>query len=213
MEVHEVVELARQMLDALSLVHSLGEYHGSLTSRSILMTPRARGGYRYVILDMGLAKLASFMEGEDARLKLLADFALLAPELFDGAESNAQADIYMLGQVVYLCLAGGHPYGGLAAEEAKERHLQGLPSIQNYNVNVPKELEDWIMKVAAVRPEDRFGSAVEALEALPDIPHRPVIMPAPIKKSEVVPTKLKVNSVKSKSIKRLHLYLSQPLMG
>lgn len=186
-EVHEVVELARQILDAFSMAHTQGFYHGALSPRSILMAPRARGGYRYVILDMGLERLAPFIKGDDVRLTMMCDQAILAPELFDGSEPTAQADLYMLGQIVYLCLIAGHPYGGLSIEEAREKHSQGLPPITEYTPDVPQELQDWLSKVTAVNPEDRPASAVEALNLLPQIQHRPAIAtPAPMQKSDVV---------------------------
>ena len=50
MKLSEVIELAKQMLDAFSMAHDIGYFHGALTPDSILMVPRARGGYRYVIL-------------------------------------------------------------------------------------------------------------------------------------------------------------------
>ena len=204
MEVHEVVELARQMLDALSLLHSQEVYHGALTPRSIFMSPRARGGYRYIILDMGLTKLAPYIKGEDAHLSLMSDHAISAPELFDGSDLNDRVDMYMLGQIIYLCLAGGHPYGGLTATEAKDMHLQGLPPIEEYNSEVPAELEDWLMKVTAPKPEDRFGNAVEALNALPNIPHQPKLAPAPIKKiSEANLVKKNTKPVKKVSISKV----------
>jgi len=187
MEVHEVVELARQMLDALSVIHDQGLYHEALTPRSILMTPQARGGYRYMILDTGLTKLAPLIEGENVRLEMMADHAILAPELFDGSESNAQADLYMLGQIMYFCLAGGHPYEGLSAEGAKEKHLQGLPPIKEFNKDVPQELQEWLSVLTDINPAGRPDSAVEALQKLPQIKHKPVIpAPAPMTESEVV---------------------------
>ena len=76
-EVHEVVELARQILDAFSMAHTQGFYHGALSPRSILMAPRARGGYRYVILDMGLERLAPFIKGDDVRLTMMCDLSLI----------------------------------------------------------------------------------------------------------------------------------------
>ena len=169
MDLDEVIEMAKQLLDAFSMTHDIDYFHGALTPDSILMVPRARGGYRYVILDMGLSRLAPLIQGRDSFLAVMADRAILSPELFDGGIADARADLYMLGQILFMCIAGGHPFGGLSVEEAKKRHLKGLPSIKKYNSDVSKKMVDWLSWLTAVIPEDRPASAVEALCSLQQI--------------------------------------------
>lgn len=165
----EVVELAKQMLDAFSMAHEVGYFHGALTPDSILMVPQARGGYRYVILDMGLSRLAPLIQGHDSVLAVMADRAILSPELFDGGIADARADLYMLGQILFMCIAGGHPFGGLSVEEARKKHLKGLPSIKKYNSDLSKGMIEWLSSLTAVDPEKRPSSAVEALRNLQQI--------------------------------------------
>lgn len=167
LEIDDVVTLAREMLDAFSMAHDRGYYHGALTPGSILLTPSARGGYRAIILDMGLSRISPLIQGPDSMAAIMADPAILAPELFDGSEVDARADLYMLGQILYMSLAGGHPFGGLSFAEAKQKHLKGLPSISKKNKSVPKDLATWLSSLIAVDPSDRPLSAVEALNSLP----------------------------------------------
>ena len=169
MPLDTVLELAKQMLDAFSMAHDIGYFHGALTPDSILMVPRARGGYRYVILDMGLSRLAPLIQGKDSFLAVMADRAILSPELFDGGTADARADLYMLGQILYMCIAGGHPIGGLSVEEARKKHLKGLPSIKKYNNDVSRGMAEWLSILIAVDPADRPTSAVEALRTLQQI--------------------------------------------
>ena len=187
MNVEELVELAKQMLDAFSVAHDIGYYHGALTADSILMTPRARGGYRYVILDMGLSQLARLTHGDKSALLAVADPAILAPELFDGAKADERADLYMLGQILFLCLAGTHPYKGLTFEESKSKHLEGLPSVKEYNKLLHKSIVVWLSKLTAVKPSDRPASAVEALNTLSDIPTSAFKTPAKLTETGLRP--------------------------
>lgn len=165
----EVNDLAQQMLDALSTAHKEGFVHGAITPGSILMSPRARGGYLYVILDMGLSRLAPLIQGKDSVLSIMADPAILAPELFDGGDATEKADLYMLGHILYMCIAGGHPFGGVPTLEAKQMHQDGLPPIQDYNQDVPDDFRLWIEKLVELNPDDRPASAVEALNLLPTV--------------------------------------------
>jgi len=174
-----VGELARQMLDAYSLVHDQDCYHGVLTPDSVLMTPQARGGYRYIILDMGLSKLISLIGDKDLVHTMLADSAILAPELFDGGKPDERSDLYMLGQLCYLCIAGQHPFNDLSSEEAKELHFKGVPPVTDYIEDVPEDLVEWLNKLTAVNPKDRFESAVDALKAVPQLTPPPIVQQEP----------------------------------
>ncbi len=166
----EVYDMAQQMLDALSTAHKEGFVHGAITPGSILMSPRGRGGYLYVILDMGLSRLAPLIQGKDSILSIMADPAILAPELFDGGIATERADLYMLGQILYMYLAGGHPFGGVSAAESEVLHQKGLPPITEFNKDVPDDFRLWIERLTKFNPSDRPRSAVDALNCLPKVP-------------------------------------------
>ncbi len=166
---YDVSEFAKQMLDVFSFLHDKGYCHGALNAGSIMMTPRARGGHRAILIDMGLARIAKLIKGGDGPLSVMADHVILAPELFDGAVPDERSDLYMLGQLFYMCLAGGHPYGGLEVDEVKKLQKEGLLSIRQYNSAVSEEFDDWLTTLTQADPAERPESAVDALNALPDI--------------------------------------------
>ena len=173
----EVCDMAQQMLDALSTAHQEGYVHGAITPGSILLSPRARGGFLYVILDMGLSRLAPLIQGKDSILAIMADPAILAPELFDGGLASERGDLYMLGQILYMSLAGGHPFGGVSAKVAQGMHQVGLPPLQQFAEDVPEDFQIWIEKLVQFNPDNRPESAVEALNSIPKVP-RPARNPA-----------------------------------
>jgi serine/threonine protein kinase len=164
-----VYDLAQQILDALCTAHSAGFVHGAITPGSFLMTPRARGGYLYVILDMGLSRLAPMIQGRESILSIMADPALVAPELFNGGIATERSDLYMLGHILYMSLAGGHPFGGVPITEAEKMHQAGLPPLQRYNEDVPADFRLWIEKLVQLNPDNRPATAVEALSSLPKL--------------------------------------------
>ena len=170
----EVNDMAQQMLDALSTAHVEGFVHGAITPGSILLTPRARGGFLYVILDMGLSRLAPLIQGKDSILATMADPAILAPELFDGSKATERGDLYMIGQIIYMSLAGGHPFGGVSAKEAQRMHQEGLPPIQEFVHDLPEGFCLWLEKLVQISPDQRPVSALEALNTLPRV-MRPAI--------------------------------------
>ncbi len=169
LEISMVVDIAKQLLDGFIAAHDQNYFHGALTPGSIFMTVSTRGGFSYIITDMGLARLAPLIQGEGTLLAFMADQAILAPELFEGGESSAQADLYMLGHILYMCLAGGHPFGGLNIEEAKAKHQEGLPDIKKYCGDLSQSLKAWLSKMTAPNLADRPASAIEALNELNSI--------------------------------------------
>ena len=165
----EAHDLAQQLMEAMVTAHDAGFIHGAITPGSLLMTPRSRGGYLYVILDLGLSRLAPLIQGADSILAMMADPAIMAPELFDGTAADERADLYMCGQIIYMALAGGHPFGGVSMEEAEKMHLEGLPELLEFSPDMPEDFLEWLKNITQVKASDRTSSALEALKSLPKV--------------------------------------------
>ncbi|MDG1357413.1 MAG: hypothetical protein P8P36_04390 [Akkermansiaceae bacterium] len=160
-----VYRMATDLLEALHAAHDAGIYHGALHTGSVIRLARATSGYRCLILDLGLNTLATMVKGEDIHI---ADAVLLAPELHDdGGEADASADLFMLGQLCYTALAGGHPFSGRSDEDCASAHLAGeLPPITNYVPDLNLDFAAWVMSMCAGVRDDRPATIDEATEAL-----------------------------------------------
>ena len=160
--------LASDLLDVLHAAHEIEVYHGGLHMASILRINRVSGGFRNVITDLGLNKLVSMVRGEKVKT---IDPVLMAPELFEkGSEADAKADLYMLGQICYTSLIGGHPYSAKSEEECIAAYQnEQLPPLENYVVDMDPTFSQWVMKMVEVDPANRFEDAAEAMMALNSI--------------------------------------------
>ncbi len=172
LEPYEAYDLSYQMLDALSAAHDAGFYHGALLPNSIILTPRGRGGYRFIMLDLGLSGLAGLLQENGAPFSM-ADPATMPPELFIGEPVSAQTDLYMLGHLIYMSLLGGHPFAGRSSQEAKELHKAGISHVSSINPELQGPFYDWIATLTHPDPTQRPASAVEAMQSLPASPQRP----------------------------------------
>ncbi|MGB2402228.1 MAG: serine/threonine protein kinase [Akkermansiaceae bacterium] len=157
--------MAADLLEALHAAHDAGVYHGALHTGSIKRLARATGGFRYLILDLGLNTLATMVKGQDIHI---ADPVLLAPELqADDIEPDESADLFMLGQLCYTAIAGGHPFSGRSDEDCAAAHLAGqLPPVTDYVPDMNPDFAAWVMKMCAGNREDRPLSIDEATQAL-----------------------------------------------
>jgi len=159
--------MAADLLDCFTMLHMQGFCHGALSGRSLMEVPRAGGRFRYKIVDLGMSALIPLINPGMPQLAW-GDPALMAPELFDGHIPDARADVYMLGHLFYLSLAGGHPLAGIPADEAKEKHLaHRFAPLSGYRTSVPKEIVDWIETLTQADPNARPANAAAALSIMP----------------------------------------------
>ena len=158
--------MAHDLLEALHAAHDAGVYHGALHTGSIKRLPRATSGFRYLILDLGLNTLATMVKGEDIHI---ADPVLLAPELHsDNPEPDESSDLFMVGQLCYTALAGGHPFSGRPAEECAPAHLAGeLPPLTDYRPDLNPDFAAWVMKMCSGNRGDRPASIDDAADSSP----------------------------------------------
>jgi len=160
-----VYNMASDLLDALHAMHVAGVIHGALRSDSVIRLPRVSGGHRYLIVDLGLDKIVSMICGQEEHG---ADPVLTAPELLDGtAEANEQTDLFALGQLCYIALAGGHPMAESSPEECLKIYREsGVANLGEYASETQQDFADWVMGMIAVDPEQRPKSTVEAMAQL-----------------------------------------------
>ncbi|BDS07939.1 hypothetical protein NT6N_29790 [Oceaniferula spumae] len=160
-----VFRLAADMLEALHAAHKSDVYHGALHTSSIMRVHRAAGGHRYLLVDLGLNQLVSMVKDEKVKV---ADPVLMAPELHDNDhEPDAKADLFMLGQLCYTALAGGHPLSGKSIEECIETYrTEGMPPLEDYVDDIQPEFSAWVMSLLEYDPEKRPADTGEAMVAL-----------------------------------------------
>src|SRR5215831_4416641 len=95
----EVVDIARQICDALETAHEKGVVHRDLKPANVMIS-----NSRIKLLDFGLAKLQ-----DDATLtgsKIMGTPAYMAPEQLAGQTCDARVDVYALGLLLYEMATG-----------------------------------------------------------------------------------------------------------
>jgi serine/threonine protein kinase len=99
----------------------------------------------------------------------------MAPEQFRGAAPDARTDVYGLGITLFEILSGGHlPFRGDIANstgttarkriEWEHKHLN-LPSISQFNQDIPPEIEAVVSKALNKTPRYRYATVMELRDA------------------------------------------------
>ena len=166
MEVQRVLDLAAQFADGLAEAHSKGIVHRDIKPANLFVTTNGRG----VVLDFGLAQLAS----TDSRLTregtTLGTVHYMSPEQTSGAELDASTDVWALGCVLYEALAGEPPFRGHYEQAIVYSILNEEP--EPLEISSP-EVESVIRRCLAKDPGERYPDGEALHRALRELQPSP----------------------------------------
>lgn len=172
-----IVEIARQVLQALREAHSLDIVHRDLKPENIHLSFRYSSEEQVVkVLDFGIAKLLRGESENSGQGKLFGTPAYMSPEQCRG-DSEAigpMADIYAFGCVMYEMVCGSLPFPYDDPEKMVRAHLYDeVPEVSpRQGLDVPSSVASFITTCLQKEPEDRFASAHEALDVLEEAVRR-----------------------------------------
>ncbi len=119
------------------------------------------------LLDFGLTRHRQNRLTEPGLLIGTVDY--MAPEQAqDSSKVDIRADLYGLGGILYWCLTGKLPFPstGNLAQNLARRQTEPPPSIRKVRPELPAELDLVLSKLLAVKPEDRYATPRQAMQAL-----------------------------------------------
>jgi serine/threonine-protein kinase len=167
----ESIRLVHEIADALEHAHRRGVVHRDIKPENVLLAGATgdAGAVHAVVADFGIA-LALEQAGGDRLTRTgiaLGTPQYMAPEQAAGSRAiDGRADIYALGAVLHEMLVGESP----AAATYQNGRVRGVhePVVQitPRRPDVPSSIDDAVRRALAVRPEERFDSAVSFAAAL-----------------------------------------------
>src|SRR5215208_1444894 len=166
-----VVDITRQVGDALNAAHSQGVVHRDLKSDNIMLLDTMTGDYAKV-LDFGIAKInepdGSTDTGLTAPNLVIGTPQYMSPEqCAQNAEIDARSDIYSLGVILYEMLVGHVPFSGDSPTMVMMKHLQDpVPSVLEERSDLPASVARVVARAMAKVPGNRYQSVAELVEDL-----------------------------------------------
>ena len=157
-------DLIRQIAEALDYAHRNQIIHRDLKPANILVTEDGRTK----ITDFGIAKIAA-RESVHRTVAIMGTPAYMSPEQITGAELDSRSDLFSMGILLYLMLAGEKPFAGdtVAALFKIVHEDPVLPS--QVNPQLHSEHDYLVLRCLAKDREKRYGTAREFLEDLDDV--------------------------------------------
>jgi hypothetical protein len=156
-----------QAAAGLQHAHERGMVHRDIKPHNLMLTPQ--GGVK--VLDFGLACFVSERASHGGLTQpgtLMGTPDYIAPEQSeDPRKADIRADIYSLGCTVYFLLAGQPPFPEGTLIQKIRAHMERTPvSLRQLRPDVPPALEQAVARMMAKRPEQRYQTPAEVIQAL-----------------------------------------------
>ena len=185
----QVLALGQQALDALAEAHAAGIVHRDIKPDNLMIDGDARGEPALRILDFGIAKALSGLQGAapadasgepgglTATGTTVGTLRYMSPEQAAGDAVDHRSDIYSLATVLYECLAGRVPFQAASAQKYMWKlGTEPAPPLRSLAPHAPAGLCEAIMRGLEKRPERRhadaraFQAALQQAGAASDVP-------------------------------------------
>ncbi|MFN2397204.1 MAG: serine/threonine-protein kinase [Gemmatimonadaceae bacterium] len=165
--IEESRRILGEVADALAYAHARGVVHRDIKPDNILLEGDSG---RAMVTDFGIAR--AVQDSSDSRLTAtgvaIGTPAFMSPEQAAGdRELDGRSDLYSLGVVAYLMLAGELPFTAATTPAMLVKHLSERPvPVEQHRSEIPGDLATTVMVLLEKEPARRFPSASALSTAL-----------------------------------------------
>lgn len=150
-----------QIGSALDHAHQRGVVHRDLKPTNILLDEDGNA----FLTDFGIAKILKKITGGGGLTvtgNVLGTPTYMAPEQWRGEDATPLTDVYGLGILIYLMMAGKPPFQADTPHSLMYKHLnEPPPPIRLHVHNISEAIEQVVAKALAKDPRYRYPSASE----------------------------------------------------
>ena len=164
LEPERAVQIVCQIAGALDAAHRRGLVHRDVKPPNVLITQD--GGDHAYLTDFGLTKHATAGGGFTRTGQFVGTPDFVSPEQIRGEQSDARADVYALGCVLFHALTGSTPFHRESEMGTIYAHLNDpVPAAADLAPSVPAALDAVIGTALAKTAEERYASAGDLARA------------------------------------------------
>jgi serine/threonine protein kinase len=170
---HIALPIFVQALRGVAAGHKSGIIHRDLKPSNLMITDDGI----VKITDFGIAKVRS-NTGHTQESTRVGSAKYMAPEQILGRPVDEKTDIYIMGGTLYELLTGRPPFEGVSQFEIDSAHVRDRPKAPTeFCPDIPPAAVDAVLRALAKEPSQRFATAEEFIQALPDLQGVPYVAP------------------------------------
>tara|TARA_B100001287_G_scaffold122638_1_gene103427 strand:- start:259 stop:2028 length:1770 start_codon:yes stop_codon:yes gene_type:complete len=153
---NDILFIGAQVASGLHAAHSKGLVHRDIKPGNIMITPEGK----VKVTDFGIVSLQNEESDITKTGSILGTASYISPEQAQGKPVSKESDLYSLGTVLYELITGRPPFEGETPISTATKHITDKPEkLSTYRVDIPKGIENAIMKLLHKYPKDRFKNA------------------------------------------------------
>ncbi|MDF0732400.1 serine/threonine-protein kinase [Pseudomonas entomophila] len=156
----QVLGWMRQLLGALHYAHAKGVVHRDVKPANLLIT----SDDQVKVTDFGIARIDTSVLTQTG--SMIGTPSYMSPEQFCGELVDGRSDVFSAGIVLYQLLTGERPFSGSATMVMQQILNQTPVPPSSLNPTLDPQFDALIRQALAKRPDERFASAQDFLEAL-----------------------------------------------
>lgn len=169
---HIALPIFIQALRGVAAGHKRHIIHRDLKPSNLMVTDEGI----VKVTDFGIAKVRS-ATGLTEDSTRVGSASYMAPEQILGRPVDVRTDIYIMGGTLYELLTGRPPFQGMSQFEIESAHVREPPKAPTALCpHIPPAAVDAVMRALAKEPSNRFASAEEFIQALPDLHGVPYVV-------------------------------------
>ncbi|HEX8790142.1 MAG TPA: serine/threonine-protein kinase [Polyangiaceae bacterium] len=178
LRVEDAVEYVVQACEAIAAAHALGIVHRDLKPANLFLARTGDGRNCVKVLDFGISKISESADGSPRGLTstsaIMGTPCFMSPEqLRSTRDVDARADIWSIGAILHSLLTGDPPYDGESNADVSAKIIRDAPTpIRQIRPDVPKEIEDIILRCLEKEPAARFADVAELAHTLAAVTQR-----------------------------------------
>ncbi len=154
LRVDEAIPIMTQVCRGLWAAHQRGIVHRDIKPQNILINDSGM----VKIVDFGIAIVMESDQKNNMNF-VVGTPDYMSPEQVKGEYTDTRSDIYSFGTILYESIVGFPPFSEIDAQQIFEHHVNSQPiPPSDHNNDIPKWLNDLILKCLAKRPDDRYQS-------------------------------------------------------
>jgi len=169
LSLQEKMDVIKEILGTLHIVHHLGVIHRDIKPENILKNSQGQ----WKMADWGLSKVLIDSEGSTTQAgSIKATLSYAAPEQVDSDTFGGvdwRTDIYQVGVLAYELFVGKKPFEGEYSRILFSIISKDPPDPASVRSDIPKALSRHIMRAMERRKEDRWQDANSFIKALDDL--------------------------------------------